>query len=43
MTGKLSSPVSVETTWPRADNSATMYKNSVTKVRKLRYSMVIVP
>jgi hypothetical protein len=43
MTGKLSRPVSVETTWPRADSSATMYKNNVTSVRRLRYSMVIVP
>jgi hypothetical protein len=36
MTGRPSREVRAVITWPTADSSATMYRNSVTSVMKLR-------
>lgn len=43
ITGRPSRPVNSVTTCPMAESSEIMYKNSVTRVMKLRYSIVTVP
>lgn len=43
MTGRPSRPVKAVTTCPIAESSETMYRNKVTRVMKLRYSMVRTP